>query len=220
MTEWAGKLLSGVITGLIGLAAGLIAYFWVPAKDKAELDLKYFDVAFRILENNVTCQIGIRTWAVQILNSHSPKEAQMTTDAQQQLIGKGCDSPKLAATLPQSNSAASQSDKGGLADQIGVLETQGLEAVLQKDLPSAVNRFATAYRLWPVYRNTDEILRILKEQNAKPPKDADEWTALYKRIANCDLFGVDEKTQDSFAKAAGLVDGHELTIKADTRACK
>ncbi len=219
MADWISKIGSVVINALVGAAAALSAYFWMPAKDKAELDLKFFDVAFKILNNNVTCQRAVRTWAVQILNSHSPREAQMSSDAQKELIGEGCESPKLAATLPQATSTAPQTSGTGLTDQISVLESQGLDALLNKNLPIATNRFSAAYQLWPIYRNTDEIQRFLRARASKPPADEAEWKAIYSSVAKCDLFGADAEVLDKLAKAVGLADSRAMALQVDSKAC-
>ena len=64
---------------------------------------------------------------------------------------------------------ADAAGSGGLVAQISSLETQGVKALLDKDLMRSSNQFAAAYRLWPVYRTTDEIQRYLRSRAANPP---------------------------------------------------
>lgn len=211
------KVLIGAVFGAVGTITALV---WIPAKDKAELDLKHYDMALRILNDNVTCQIGIRRWAVNILNVHSPDPAKLPADAQESLIGNGCDSAKPAATLPPDPTKTAQvTVSGGLVAQISSLETQGLKALLDKDLTRSANQFAAAYRLWPVYRTTDEIQRYLKSRATNPPATEADWKVLYRSIGKCDLFGVDRDVQNEFAKAAGFTDAQALAAQADSRAC-
>jgi hypothetical protein len=214
-----GSILTIVASGLFGATGAVIAIFMMPAKDRAEIDLKHLDIALGILQNSASCDVTIRTWAVQILNSHSGTAKMETDGSKNSLIGTGCNTSKPPSALPPSASAVTQMTRNGAVDQIGVLETEGLSALLAKDLGRAADQFAAAYRLWPVYRNTDEIQRLLRARVSAPPGSDAEWRTLYAGIAKCDLFGVDEGVQSQLAVAAGFSSSREMARKVDPQAC-
>lgn len=216
-----------VLSAALGAVGTLAALIWIPAKDQAELNLKHYDMALRILNDNVTCQVAIRQWAVNILNFHSPEPAKLPADAQKELVGKGCNSPEPAAVIPAPPVPVAQAQQivapqvalGGVVPQITALEGQGLKALIDKDLGRAAGHFAAAYRLWPVYRTTDEIQRYLRARSASPPRTDGEWKALYQSVAKCDLAGVDREMLNEFARAAGFGDSQAMAAQSDSAAC-
>jgi hypothetical protein len=216
-----GNFIGTFVTALLASAASIGAFLYMPAKDRAEVDLKYVDIALNIVGNEKPCDKGIRTWAVLILNQHSPAEARLPAEAQASLIGGGCSPGATPATvLPLPPSATTSTNKSGSVDKISAFETEGIAALLDKNLQDARDRFTSAYNLWPVYRTTDEVRRILAAQVGNPPKNEADWKTLYARIAFCDLSGVDDGVQDRLAKAAGLTDMHEMLVNADSRKCR
>jgi hypothetical protein len=74
--------------------------------------------------------------------------------------------------------------------KINFWQTQGVKALLDRDVDQAVKAYRNAYALWPEFRNLDEIQRLLKSPQSSP-KDAKEWKNLYKQIMRYDLRGVD-----------------------------
>jgi len=72
------------------------------------------------------------------------------------------------------------------------LQSQGVQALLEKKLSAAIAAYDQAYQLWPTFRNVDEIRRALLQAD-KP--EGPNWPELYGKIAKMDLRGVSEDVQ-------------------------
>src|SRR4051794_22244578 len=85
-------------------------------------------------------------------------------------------SPRLATVLTSTQRLS----------KIDFWQTQGIKALLDRDLEQAVKAYGNAYALWPEFRNVDEIQRLLKSLHPSP-KNEQEWNNLYQKIAKYDL---------------------------------
>jgi hypothetical protein len=99
--------------------------------------------------------------------------------------------PAQQTTAPDADISRPVTDTGRVA-KIGLLQTKGINAVLNKDITEATQAYNSAYDLWPTFRNVDEIRGLLK--STTPPSTNQDWKSLYQKIAQYDLRGVDQNT--------------------------
>jgi len=85
-------------------------------------------------------------------------------------------------------------------DTLAKIETQGISALLNKDLKGASDAFDKAYKLWPTFRSVDEIRKAILNASNQP--DSIDWPQLYQQIAGMDLRGVPLHLQDQLHQKA------------------
>ena len=100
------------------------------------------------------------------------------------------ESPSASPVEDEARSAIAALTPTQRLSKINFWQTQGIKALLDRDLDQAVRAYRNAYALWPEFRNVDEIQRLLKSPQSSP-KDDKEWKNLYKQITRYDLRGVD-----------------------------
>jgi len=107
-------------------------------------------------------------------------------------------SPPSAIPLP--SPPPSQSMLSTREDTVAKIETQGISALLNKDLRGASDAFDKAYKLWPTFRSVDEIRKAILNASKQP--DSVDWPQLYQQIAGMDLRGVPLHLQDQLHQKA------------------
>jgi hypothetical protein len=177
-------------------------------------DREWVQVGLSILRDADTGP-NVRAWGVKIISEYA--KVPMEEDTKRALVEKGAVLPE-AAVLQQAFSPMQQSAPtvgiptlsrpeavaGSTTSRlraVGELQTEGLQALLAKDLQAAISAYDQAYQLWPTFRNVDEIRRTLL-QSARAPNEPD-WKQLYGRIAKMDLRGVSDDVQNQLSAAAG-----------------
>jgi len=204
---WFERFVNVAVAAIVGLVGAVGAYLWLPAKDRADFQLKYINLALAILQTTEEQDPALRKWAVEILNAHSPNGVKMETDGEKNpLIGTA--RKPASTTLPPTGTSR--------VEQISLLQTQGVKALLEKNHAAALSSFAAAYKIWPIYRTTDEIVEYLRR--VTPTSDAD-WSKLYRTISKCDLFGVESATLVRLAAVAGYPDVAAMTRSIDNSQC-
>lgn len=154
---------------------------------------EYVQLGLSILRDPDTASY-LRKWGVKIVSEFAP--VKMEDDTKVALVD-GAVLPEAVSSNTQSEGAVSATSR---TKAIGDLQTQGIRALLDKDLSTAILAYDHAYQLWPTFRNVDEIRRALVQ--ADKPGELD-WRQLYGRIASMDLRGVSEDVQAQLAAAAG-----------------
>ena len=151
---------------------------------------------------------NIRTWGVKIVSEYAKVPMEEET---REAFAAGAVLPEAAAVVPLS-SPAEQTGFGAdvqtrvvasatsRTNAISELQTQGVRALLDKDLSAAISAYDQAYQLWPTFRNVDEIRRALLQSDKL---DGPDWPQLYRQIASMDLRGVSEDVRAQVTAAAG-----------------
>jgi hypothetical protein len=176
-------------------------------------DREWVQVGLSILRDADTGS-NVRAWGVKIVSAYAKVPMEEDT---KRALEKGAVLPEAAvlqqAFSPMQQSApigqvASVPNQGAVAGSttsrtkaIADLQTQGLQALLAKDLQTAISAYDQAYQLWPTFRNLDEIRRILLQSDRSP--NGPDWKPLYGRIAKMDLRGVSDDVQNQLKAAAG-----------------
>jgi hypothetical protein len=85
---------------------------------------------------------------------------------------------------------SSESTGESRVEQMSRLQTEGISAVLERDYDAALLSYNLAYKLWPVFRNVDEIRSGLRRlgKNGEPSDEA--WREFENSIRRLDLRGV------------------------------
>jgi hypothetical protein len=191
---------------LVPLALGLIGQMYTASLQERERALaetqekrQWVQIGIDILRDSAI-DPKLREWAVELVNKNSGGNIRITDAVQRVLIEE-------RVALPQQQSVAQEaaivSDIGARGPRVDALQTRGLEALLERDLDSAIAAYDEAYRLWPVYRNIDELRKLLRGSRALPRQGDDQaWRALYRRIGAMDLRGVDTGVLDRLKAAA------------------
>ena len=167
-------------------------------------DREWVQLGLEILRDPDTAP-NIRKWGVQIVSSYAkvkmeddvkqafaagavlPEASSAPLNAQQAL-------PQLQAALPSTTSRVSAMDS---------LQTRGIEALLAHDLDAAIAAYDEAYRLWPTFRNVDEVRRTLiaADTEARSRPQGPDWQKLLQAIAKKDLRGVTQDARDRLSAA-------------------
>lgn len=156
-------------------------------------------------------QTNVRKWGVQIVSSYA--KVPMQDEVKEELTA-GAVLPEAsivqqsvlqAAQQMAPNSPVVTASATSRTTTIGQLQTQGIEAALAKDLEGAISAYDEAYRLWPTFRNVDEIRRLLNQADTDSRSRAEgpDWPRIYKVIAGKDLRGVAQDVRDRLSAAAG-----------------
>jgi hypothetical protein len=88
---------------------------------------------------------------------------------------------------------------GDRAQRAAAAERRGFEAILERNLDGALAAFGEAYRIWPDYRNVQEILRLLEKDKERLRAPADTaWTQLYRTILTRYSWGLPDDLRPRF----------------------
>lgn len=124
----------------------------------------------------------LRKWAFDVINLNSSVGMPQTTE--KLFVEQRASLPAVSQTRIEP--AAASTDRLALVND---LQSQGMSALLKRDLPNALVAYDQAYKAWPTFRNVDEIQTFLHK--LQPPSTDQEWKELYKKILTFDLRGVD-----------------------------
>ena len=108
--------------------------------------------------------------------------------------------PSPPSAIPLPSPPPSQSMLSTREDTVAKIETQGISALLNKDLRGASDAFDKAYKLWPTFRSVDEIRKAILNASKQP--DSVDWPQPYQQIAGMDLRGVPLHLQDQLHQKA------------------
>jgi hypothetical protein len=201
--------LSGIIAAvLVPVVLALIGNWYSSALKERETALseanfkrEWVQLGLSILRDANT-RDDARQWAVDIINFYS--DVKMPRQTIVELVKQGA---ILPAATPASGSAAPAAPGAGppvtATDRVAMmdkLQTQGIRALLDRDLPAARAAYDLAYQLWPTFRDVDEIRTLLRK--ATPPRSAQEWKNLYRQIRGFDLRGVSKEIRDRLQSSA------------------
>jgi hypothetical protein len=86
------------------------------------------------------------------------------------------------------------------------LEKNGFEAIINREINTAVNLFEESSQLWPEHNNVKEIARLLNQQQAqlKNKSDPTAWKTVYRKILNQYSWGMPERVRDEMKTFVGL----------------
>lgn len=122
-------------------------------------------------------------------------------------IAKAAQSEAGVLTLPsQAPEGAPSSSKLDAKDY----ERRGFQAILAKDLPQALDAFATAEALWPDYHNVREIHQLLESyrprferQGLSAPERETLWHEIDKKIIKEYLWGAPAEALQALTQTKG-----------------
>lgn len=169
-------------------------------------DREWVQLGLEILRDPDTAP-NIRKWGVQIVSNYA--KVKMEDDVKQAftagaVLPEASPAPLTAQqALPQAQTVLpSATSRVSAMDQ---LQTRGIEALLARDLEGAIAAYDEAYRLWPTFRNVDEIRRALiaADAEARSRPQGVDWQKLLQTIAKLDLRGVTQEAHDRLSAAGG-----------------
>ncbi|HSA80412.1 MAG TPA: hypothetical protein VLE23_06290 [Geminicoccaceae bacterium] len=172
------SVISGFLAAVfMPLALGLAGHWFASAITERENRLKqqeffrqWVQLALDILRDPGTAQQkDLREWAIAIVNHYTDPAIQMQSGLQKSLAGG-------QVRLPEPSQSRVQ--------QMEALETKALEALLERDLDTAIAVTETAHALWGDFRTVWEMLRLLRAERASfaGAPDPSAWQALYSKL--------------------------------------
>jgi hypothetical protein len=189
---------SGIVAAiLVPIAVAFVGAQYSAAVKERELDIsskrEYIQIGLSILRD-ATVNDNVRQWGMDIINHYA--DVPMPPATQQAFTTGGQILPPPSQDISNATNTALPLSATGRVAQMDALQTQGITALLDRRLDEAMQAYSNAYKLWPEFRNVDEIRRLLDPLKSPPPHTDQEWKQFYQKIATFDLRGVDQKIKD------------------------
>lgn len=195
--------ISGILAAvLVPLALGLAGHWYANAIQERETALKekefareWVQLSLDILRDPQASpdQAALRRWAVRVINHYSDSEIHMDETLREDFI-------EGRTRLPEPPAPGESR-----ARTVERLETDALNALLERDIEGAVAAMQAAWETWPEFRTVQEALALLKQrrESLQPGADAQAWRSLYRDLrAMMDVRGVDAETVRQLREAA------------------
>ena len=159
----------------------------------------YVQLAVSILKEPKDSNQEMRSWAVELLNQNSPTK--FTTKVIDQLNSGTTRLPESFNVTVVPTATASDNPQGTVSDW----ELKGFGFIVSKDAEAAIEAFANAEKLRPVYHNVAEIRKLLEENRAAlvaAPREgpSEAWRNVYRTILSKYSWGMPDDVKKKLAE--------------------
>ncbi|QTF93590.1 hypothetical protein [Halomonas sp. BM-2019] len=199
-------VLSGFLAAVfVPLALGLAGHWYTDAIRDRETSLKerefareWVQLSLEVLrEETAEENTVLREWAVDVLNHYSDVEIRIVEELREALVegrARFPDSP-LHVSVPVDVSRFSRMIQ---------LQEFALDALLQRDVDTAMHHLGQAHELWHDFRTIWEVLSLLRRTRGDLDREDDAaWTGLYSSLQNqWDLRDIDPRLREQLKQRA------------------